>query len=214
VSISFEGLALLVVLLPGFLSSLILSQLTVRTKPDTSTRVVEALLFSWLNYALLAGLFGVQPSLIHGDVEAALVANARFALAAMPTSLLFPMILAWLITKNYHMRVLRKVGITRHTSRATVWLDVLLDQERYVVCHLSDGRRVFGWPAYYSDTGDDQLLYLQDPAWITDDGAYLDLGVHGLFLVKREGIDSIAFTHITRKNAKPRQKEPDDVEEE
>jgi hypothetical protein len=48
------------------------------------------------------------------------------------------------------------------------------------------------------------LLYLFDPAWIDEEGNYIDLEVHGLLLVKRENIESIAFTHLTKETAEPR----------
>ena len=203
-SISLDSLSLLVVLLPGFLSSIVLSHLVVRAKPDTPFRVVEALLFSLFYYSVMSTIFDLQPSFGSTDAGAALVENARFSLAAFPIAVLLPMALSWLNVKNYHMKLLHKMGVTRRTARGTPWLDVFLDQERYIVCNLSDGRRVFGWPEYYSEAKGEQLLYLRDPAWITNDGEYQDLNAHGLFLVKRDYVDSIVFTNLTRHNARAR----------
>ena len=61
---------------------------------------------------------------------------------------------------------------------------------------LSDGRRLFGWPLYYSNQPEEGLLYLYDPAWIDKDGKYIDLDAHGILLTRKDGIDSIVFTKI------------------
>ena len=99
------------------------------------------------------------------------------------------------------MRLLRRLKVTNKTARDTVWLDVFTDQKRYLIVNLSDGRRVFGWPMYFSDTPKEGNLYLYDPSWITENGDYIDLDIHGLFLVKADNIDSIEFLNITKDNA-------------
>ena len=63
-------------------------------------------------------------------------------------------------------------------------LDVFTEQKRYVIVNLADGRRVFGWPMYYSNNPEEGCLYLYD-AWINDEGKYIDLRIHGLFLADR-----------------------------
>ena len=73
-----------------------------------------------------------------------------------------------------------------------------------MVVTFTDGRRLFGWPEYYSNDTAEGLLYISDPAWVEDDGNYSDLGVHGILLTNKDMMDSIMFTHVTPTNAKSR----------
>lgn len=76
---------------------------------------------------------------------------------------------------------------------------------RYVEVALTDGRRLFGWPLYYSNHPDEGLLYLYDAAWIDADGNYLDLDAHGILLTKKDDIAAIVFTNLEFDKATPRE---------
>lgn len=109
--------------------------------------------------------------------------------------------LAYLINSDYITKLFRLLGVTDRTSRENTWLDVFATQKRYIIVNLSDGRRVHGWPMYYCSSPDVGSLYLYDPAWVTDNG-YNEIDIHGLFLVKKDYIESIEFTNVTKDNAK------------
>ena len=76
------------------------------------------------------------------------------------------------ITHDLHMKVLRRIGVTFRTARDNTWLDIFSDQERYIEVNFTDGRRLFGWPLYYSNHPEEGLLYVYDAAWIDDEGKY------------------------------------------
>jgi hypothetical protein len=184
-----ETLTVFVLLLPGFLASIALNLLLVRRPQDNLSKLIEALVLSFLIYAVLFGVFGILPMVPRGHPDLPDVqVNARFLLAASALSLAIPMLIGFLVTNDLHMRLMRSVGLSSKTARDTTWLDVFTDQKRYVVVNLSGGRRVFGWPLYYSNSPEEGLLYLYDPAWIGDDGAYTPLDTHGIFLVERGSI--------------------------
>ena len=42
---------------------------------------------------------------------------------------------------------------------------------------------------------------LYDAAWIDDEGKYIDLKIHGLFLVKKDNIESVEFALIDKSSA-------------
>ena len=118
----------------------------------------------------------------------------EFLLHAMALAVGLPLLLGLSITNDAHMKILRKLGITASTARINTWLDILIDQRRYVVVTFTDGRRLFGWPEYYSNDTAEGLLYISDPAWIEDDGNYSDLGVHG-HSPHQQGQDGIHHVH-------------------
>ena len=92
--------------------------------------------------------------------------------------------------------MLRWMRLTHRTARDNTWIDIFVDQRRYVEVTFTDGRRLFGWPHYYSNHPEEGLLYLYDPAWIDGNGNYIDLDAHGIQLTKRDGIESIVFTNL------------------
>jgi len=57
--VTFEALALLIFLLPGFVSSNILDHIMVRKPKDHFGRIIEALVFSFIIYAVVVGLVGI-----------------------------------------------------------------------------------------------------------------------------------------------------------
>ncbi len=90
------------------------------------------------------------------------------------------------------MKFLRLIGVTRKTARDTVWLDVFTDKVKNVIINQKDGRRIYGWPEYYSNTPENGMIYLANPAWV-DNGEYIDLDIDGIFLIAKDNIESIEF---------------------
>jgi hypothetical protein len=187
----------MVVLLPGFLASTILNLILVRRPEDSLARLVEALVLSFIIYAVLYGLLKVNP----WDLNDPSSINSRFILAAALLSVLLPLLMGILVTTDLHMKALRAIGVTSKTARDTAWLDVFTDQKRYVIINLVEGRRIFGWPMYFSNTPEEGLIYLYDPAWIDTEGNYVPIGAHGLFIVDRGRIETIEFLKLTKENA-------------
>lgn len=205
--ITLEALALLIFLLPGFVSSSLLDHVLVRKPKDNFGKIIEALVFSFIIYVLVVGLVGVPAFEIPANAAdvpslATSLINQSFIWLALVVSLVLPLVLGFLSATDIHMRFLRLVRVTNKTARETTWLDVFADQKRYVIVNLTGQRRVFGWPMYFSNDRDEGLLYLHDPAWVNEDGTYTALDTHGLFLVEPGSIESIEFTHVTLKTAR------------
>ena len=204
-NITGETLALFLLLMPGFLASVVLNAVVVRSTKNRVGSIVEALVFSFVIYAILTP-FGLSPVDLEVTSDGAyrpVVTSSRL-LYAMALAVGLSLLLGFLITNDYHMKLLRKVGVTSSTARINTWLDIFIDQKRYVVVTFTDGRRLFGWPEYYSNDTTEGLLYVSDPAWISDDGEYTDLSVHGILLTNKDRIESIVFTHLASKDATPR----------
>lgn len=205
-NISIETLTIFVFLIPGFVSSLIINTIVVRKGKDNLSKIIEALVFSFFIYVVISVVNGESPVLLHSDqinnkTTYSISYNSNVVIPVAVLSIILPILLGFLSTTDMHMKLLRKLKITNKTARETVWLDVFTEQKRYVIVNLADGRRVFGWPMYYSNNPEEGCLYLYNAAWIDDEGKYIDLKIHGLFLVKRNNIESIEFTLIDKSNA-------------
>ena len=196
-----ETLVLFFLLMPGFVSSAVLNTIVVRQTKGRVGYVIEALVFSFLIYACLAPFFGESPvnvglTTVDGGATYRPPADPAFLICSLGLAVVFALIVGASITHDFHMRILRWMRITHRTARDNTWIDIFSDQRRYVEVTLTDGRRLFGWPLYYSNRHEEGLLYLYDPAWINDDGKYVDLAAHGILLTKKDGIESIVFTEL------------------
>ena len=94
-----------------------------------------------------------------------------------------------------HSATLTDLGLPSPSTSDSPFAAVQRKQFSQVVSG-RDGRQLFGWPHYYSNFPEEGLLYLYDPAWIDDDGNYVDLGAHGIVLTKKDGIEAIIFTKL------------------
>ncbi len=206
--ISAETLVILLVLIPGFVSSAILDMVLVRLSRESWAKLIEALMLSFLIYAVVGGMLRLSPFVISdpklsADVEKLRgLINPTFVLATLACSVALPLAMGFIARRNWHMRLLHKLGITERTGRTTIWLDVFAEQKSYVTCNLTGERRIFGWPLYYSEDagGSGPSLYLHDPAWIVD-GVHVPLGIAGILLVEKDGIESIEFTGFPGKES-------------
>ena len=196
-----ETLTLFFLLVPGFVSSAVLSAIVVRETKARVGYVIEALVFSFLIYACLAPFFAGSPvsvdvTTVDGVTTYRPAVDTAFLICTVGLAVLFALMVGASITHDFHMKILRWMRITYRTARDNTWIDIFIDQRRYVEVNLTDGRRLFGWPQYYSNHPEEGLLYLYDAAWIDGDGQYVDLDAHGILLTRKDDIESIVFTNL------------------
>lgn len=211
--LTIEAATLLLYLTPGLLASLLLNSLVVRREKDAFSKVVEALVFSLLIYALTRLIWGELPDpfVASGDGKIgslfrALILNASTMWRPMLLAVAIPAVLGWLHTLDLHMKALRWIRITNKTGRDSAWLDVFTDQTAYVIVNFTDGRRAIGWSRYYSNTFEEGILYLTDVEWYGDEGVPVSSGHPGLLVIRRETINYIEFTELTRRELKKRER--------
>lgn len=168
---------ILAFLLPGFVSSGIVSLLVIRKPQEVFVRVLEALIFTTLN---LAVFFSAQSYLSTHKIPVLTVDSGHFFTAGNLTLLAFCAVgigLIWSFEANnqWLFWVLRFLRITSKSTKPTLWVDVFsTERNRYAVVHLKDGRRVVGWVRRYSDDAADRALFLEQASWLTDDGAFVN----------------------------------------
>ena len=206
-SLSTEALNLLLLFLPGAISSAVLTTALRRKTPEPLRRLLEAVAFTLVAttvLALVGALLGHAPVLPPIALEAGrLVVRAGGAwtlVALVAVAVLLPLPVARILSRDRHMALLRRLGVTSRTSRDSIWADVFTEQgDRFVVLELDDGRRLQGYPRYWSDDPADGFVYLSRPAWLvrTDEGTEAgvevrETGQHGL-LIHRDEIRWIEF---------------------
>jgi len=184
----------MLVLLPGFLSSTILNAITARSPRTNLIIVFEALAFSLAVYIVSVIFMAVLMIKAIGDTNL-LYTTIQYLVVGI-VAIILPCAIGFSINHDIHMSLLRSLGITRRTARESVWADIFNDQHRrYVVVNLRNGQRIQGWPLYYSDTPEEGTLFLEEPAWINADGKMESMKKYGI-LLPREVIETIEFCHI------------------
>lgn len=166
--LSGDLISILQYLLPGFLSAWVFHSLTSYPKASQFERVVQALIFTLFvqvilniikyvlfmvgRYAFSFGDWDQDVELIYSTIIALLV-GVGFSYAANTDKLH-----TWL----------RNRKITRETSYPSEWFGAFLNQVTYVVLHLKDERRLYGWPVEWpSEPGKGHFLITQ-PCWLVE----------------------------------------------
>ncbi len=195
-----EALGILLLLLPGFLCSFLVRLISVRAKQTEFDKVVEALLFSTVLYLGVGWAFGntlpiswIEQEKNGGPVFTFLL-NFRYLSWLSAGSVLCAFAYGATVNHNWFHRLLRTVRLTEKTSRLSVWNDTLQDiQSRYLLLELGDQRRVLGYLRYYSDDVEEASIFLEDAAWLDQDGNQFPIEGPGILLTKEAGIVSISF---------------------
>lgn len=185
--LSKEAVALFSYLLPGFLAAWALYGLTSDPKPSQFERVIQALI---LTFAVHVTIPFVESALTFiGESTAALrpwddVAN-NFAKATV--ALILGLLLAIYTNTDSVHKWFRGKGITTRTSYPSEWFGVFSTVVTYVVLHLNDGRRLYGWPKEWPNEPDKGHFFVMQACWISDDGTQTDLpDVHGILMPSKE----------------------------
>jgi hypothetical protein len=166
-SIAKDSLALIQFLLPGFLAAWVFYSLTPYAKPSQFERVVQALIFTlfvqasvylvkWISFSLSRYIsFGSwsQESELIWSILCGLTVGLAFS--------------AFANNDAFH-RLLRWGGITKETSYASEWYSAFCSNITYVVLHLNDERRAYGWPIEWPSEPMQGHFLLAHPSWIVD----------------------------------------------
>jgi hypothetical protein len=170
---------ILVFLLPGFVSSGIVSLMVVRKPQEVFSRVVEAVIFTAMNLAVffIAKAILSRIAVLNVTFKHFLTVDShRFFTAGNLTMLGLCAVgigLVWSFEANnqWLFRIFRWAKITDKSTKPSIWVDVFIEQrDCYAVVHLKDGRRLIGWVSRFSEDAADRALFLEQASWLTDDG--------------------------------------------
>jgi hypothetical protein len=201
--LGFEGIAILLILLPGFLCAGLIQALCVRRAQTDFDKVWEALLYSFVVYVFFASLVG--PALPVNLISNAANGAQQYTIQLRPKALaelaLISVVLALavggIVTNDLSGRAFRWLRLTQRTSRLSVWSDVFHDYGGVVIVEIEDGRRVEGWIRYYSDEPSPASVFLENAAWIDDADNLVPIDGPGILITESLGIKTIEFLRWT-----------------
>jgi len=198
--LKFEAMAVLLVLLPGFLCARIVQSLCVRPEQTELDKIIESLLYSFVVYVAFVTLFGGAAPVgfqIHTDngvQHYAIELHAKPLVQLAAIACLLALLVGFTATNDISGWVFRKLRLTQKTTRSSVWSDVFHELHGVVHVELGDSRRVIGWLRYYSDEPKDASLFLEKAAWIKNEtNELIPIQGPGILITQEMGIKFVEF---------------------
>jgi hypothetical protein len=190
-----EALAILFVLLPGFLCAYIAQSLAVRRQQTDTEKVIEALIFSLILYLITLPFFGFTLPL-HWQAGPGntyqIVANYHHLLSLFALSVAFGTLYAANINHDWLMSLMRLAHVTERTARTSIWNDAFQEISGWVQVGFEDGTQIRGWVRYYSDESGDCSLFLERATWIDGEDRE-EIEGPGILLTAAAGIKTVTF---------------------
>ena len=187
-----DFVVLLTYLLPGFLAAWVFYGLTSHPKPSQFERVVQALIFTFIIQTLVppcrwllervGQIYPIRP----WD-------NVAEGLTSLVLAIAFGTALAFFTNTDSIHKWLRGIGFTTRTSHPSEWYCVFTEKVTFVVLHLCDGRRLYGWPKEWPVEPDKGQFYIMLPSWIQDDGESIDLPELDGILISAKDVRWVEF---------------------
>jgi hypothetical protein len=190
-----EALAILFVLLPGFLCAYITQSLAVRRQQTDTEKIVEALIFSLVLYLITLPHFGFTLPIHWQDVGHGVfqvVADYPHLITLFGLSLALGTLYAANINHDWLMGLMRWANVTERTARTSIWNDAFQEISGWVQVGFDDGTQMRGWVRYYSDEAGDSSLFLERAAWIDGEDRE-EIDGPGILITAAATIKTITF---------------------
>lgn len=190
--IARDVVLLLTYLLPGFLAAWVFYGLTSHAKPSQFERVVQALIFTFIVQTLIAPSRWVLERA--GDFIALRPWDrAAEGFVSLALAIMLGTALAYFTNTDSVHKWLRSRGFTTRRSHPSEWYCVFSEKVTFVILHLNDGRRLYGWPKEWPVDPERGQFYVMLPSWITEDGSQIDLPQLDGLLVSARDVKWVEF---------------------
>lgn len=150
-NINSQLMPVLQYLLPGFVSAWIFYALTAYPRPSPFERVIQALIFTFI---------------IRGVAE---ILETFSFFSSLSLAVILGILLSCFANNDKFHKLLRYLKITKETSYPSPWFSAFSDNITYVVLHLKDKRRIYGWPIEWPSDPRDGHFLLQYAYWLEEE---------------------------------------------
>jgi len=191
--LSKDLVALLAYLAPGFLMAWVFYALTNHVRPTQFERVVQALIFTVIVKAVvtviqwLLELFGKFVFAIGEwtpNVELVLSLLGALALGVLASVA---------VNRDWLHRLLRRCKLSERSGDPSEWGHVFTEHKKYVVLHLTDERRLFGWPKVWPSNPESGYFFLTNVSWLVDDNSSVDVPGDEGILINTKDVKFVEF---------------------
>jgi len=180
-SISQNVVIILQYLLPGFLAAWIFYGFTSYPKPSQFERVIQALIFTFIiqvavliekAICLKIGVYwNVGNWSKHSDIICSTI-----------NSIFLGTLFSYYANNDKFHKLIRKIGISKETSFPSEWFGTFSKKVTYIVLHLKDERRLYGWPIEWPSVPDNGHFLLVQASWLVDSEEIPIKGVESILI--------------------------------
>ena len=167
--ITGDFINLLNFLLPGFITSFLFYSLTSFPKKSTFELIVMALIYTIAINSIVEVLGWGFIAIGKNYISIAEWTSTIRVLWSIFFAILLGLLLAYLYNNDKLHKILRRLKITNQTSYPSEWYGTFSETKLYVVLHLSDRRRIMGWPLEWPSSTKNGHFILQDAAWLIEE---------------------------------------------
>ncbi len=167
---SNEIIAVLNYLLPGFISAWVYYGLTAHSKPSQFERIIQALIFTIFIQFIVNSIHWL--SILLG--ENVLIIGKWTNNVSLGTSVIVALILGLMFARfsnnDWIHAILRDRKFTQETPYPSEWYGVFAKHRTYIVLHLKDERRIYGWAEEWPSHPNNGHFSLAEAEWLKDEG--------------------------------------------
>lgn len=190
--LSKDLVTLLQYLAPGFVVAWVFFSLTSHNKPSQFERVVQALIFTVVIQLLVK--FETAIALWLGQkVDLGVWTSTSSLAASLITALTVGVVLSVGTHVDAHA-LLRKWGLSSRSSHPCEWFGIFKEYQRFVVLHLKDGTRIFGWPKVWPSESQSGHFFITSAHRTAADGEQQDLPHLEGILIDAKDVSWVEFT--------------------
>ena len=168
-SLDSDIIIVLQYLLPGFITAAIFYSFTSYVKPSQFERVVQALIFTIIVQVFTTIIISILIFFGYLINFSLWSNNSSELILSVVLAILLGIVISYYSNNDKLHKFFRKLTVTRETSYASEWFGAFLDNVTYVVLHLNDGRRVYGWPREWPTDPNNGHFVLEEVSWLDKD---------------------------------------------
>jgi len=187
---SKDVLTLLTQLMPGFLTAWVVYGLTTYTKPPQFERVVQALIYSFIVSAVVT-LMELILLYVGTTVRFGTWSKSSELVASTAVALLFGLLLSYYMRNDSFFRLARRLKLTSRTPYPSEWYGAFAVKPRYVVLHMSGGRRISGYPSEWPTEPTSGHFRLTNAAWLDDENVETPLDGDESILIEAKQVEMV-----------------------
>jgi hypothetical protein len=188
-----EIVQILFFLLPGFLTAKMLEMWVITKPKDVFDRVVQAFVLTFVNLICFAFIRWLLEKLVGFQFDHDQFFAINNLLLMVFCAVRIAIILSFELNNELVLTKLRKWKITKKTYKPCTWVETFEHVERLVVVHLNDGRRIYGWPKFYSDDPAERAIFLEEASWLDDENNLINNPPISILLDGNSGIQFVEF---------------------
>jgi hypothetical protein len=191
-----EVVPLLQYLIPGFMATWIFYSLTAYKRPDSFGQIIQALIFTFIIQSVVVSLewISVRFGYLYSFGQ---WGPAAQSVTAGIVAITLGLVSCKLANNDKLHTFLRAKKITKQASFPSEWFSAFLKRQRFVILHLKDERRLYGWPEEWPSQPSNGQFVIGTPSWINEAGDEMPLKADAV-LIDSKNVQWVEFIPKTQ----------------